>query len=162
MRQLITLALLAVGSSALWAGGTEEFNTCRNTSEPVCERMGSCSIQGSSWFQHVLIDKRDKFDTQGWPGLCDMTHVALVRGNCDPLGAREGIIAILSARTIAEVPLVEGTLACGGDSGSPGGGGGGGGSGTDPEICDDGLDNDLDGKTDCMDRKDCKKSSACR
>lgn len=29
------------------------------------------------------------------------------------------------------------------------------------EICDDGLDNDNDGKTDCADKKDCKKDPAC-
>jgi len=41
-----------------------------------------------------------------------------------------------------------------------GGGGGGGGGGGDPEICDDGLDNDGDGKTDCADR-DCRNDPAC-
>ncbi len=35
-----------------------------------------------------------------------------------------------------------------------------GGSSGDPEICDDGLDNDGDGDTDCDDR-DCRKDSAC-
>jgi hypothetical protein len=44
---------------------------------------------------------------------------------------------------------------------APGGGnGGGGGGGGDPEICDDGLDNDGDGKTDCQDR-DCRNDAAC-
>lgn len=31
----------------------------------------------------------------------------------------------------------------------------------DPEICDDGADNDRDGKIDCEDKKDCKKDPAC-
>jgi len=31
-----------------------------------------------------------------------------------------------------------------------------------PEICDDSIDNDMDGKTDCRDSKDCKKDPACR
>lgn len=163
MHRSIAFFLIVSLSTVLWAGGTEEFNSCRGNSEALCERMGTCAIQGTSWFQHVYIDKRDKFDTQGWPGLCDMTHVSLVQGNCEPLGASEGITAILSERTLAEIPLLEGTLACGGDSGSPGGGGGGGGGGgADPEVCDDGIDNDLDGKIDCTDRKDCKKTSVCR
>jgi hypothetical protein len=35
-----------------------------------------------------------------------------------------------------------------------------GGGGTGPEICNDGIDNDGDGKTDCTDRE-CKKDPAC-
>jgi hypothetical protein len=30
-----------------------------------------------------------------------------------------------------------------------------------PEICDDGFDNDADGKTDCADKKDCGKDLVC-
>ena len=33
--------------------------------------------------------------------------------------------------------------------------------GGDPEVCDGGIDNDLDGKTDCADKKDCGKDAAC-
>jgi hypothetical protein len=33
--------------------------------------------------------------------------------------------------------------------------------GPQDEICDDGIDNDLDGKTDCSDKKDCGKDPAC-
>lgn len=34
-------------------------------------------------------------------------------------------------------------------------------SGPQPEICDDGIDNDLDGKIDCADKGDCRKDPAC-
>ena len=34
-------------------------------------------------------------------------------------------------------------------------------SGPEPEICDDGIDNDLDGKIDCADKGDCRKDPAC-
>jgi len=37
---------------------------------------------------------------------------------------------------------------------------GGGDSG--PEICNDGIDNDLDKKTDCADKQDCNKSPYCK
>jgi hypothetical protein len=60
------------------AGGKEDYNDCR-TKIDSCERAGSCAIQGSAWYQYVTIYKREKFDTQGWPGLCDMVHVALCR-----------------------------------------------------------------------------------
>ena len=32
---------------------------------------------------------------------------------------------------------------------------------TDSEICDDGIDNDGDGLSDCLDKKDCRKDPAC-
>lgn len=32
-----------------------------------------------NWYQFVHIDKNEKFDTRGWPGLCDMVHVTLLR-----------------------------------------------------------------------------------
>ena len=34
--------------------------------------------------------------------------------------------------------------------------------GGDPEICDDGIDNDGDGKVDCRDKKNCRKDPACQ
>ncbi len=37
-------------------------------------------------------------------------------------------------------------------------GSGGGGS---PEVCDDAIDNDNDGKTDCAGKKDCGRDPAC-
>ena len=103
--------------------------------------------------QDVYVDKADKFDTQGWPGLCDMVHVSLVQANCEPLGTQEDITAYLSGYTYAVIPLISGALACGGDSGD------------EPvavEICDDFIDNDGDGRTDCADKKDCRKDSFCR
>jgi hypothetical protein len=39
---------------------------------------------------------------------------------------------------------------------------GGGDPPADPEICDDGIDNDLDGKVDCDDKGDCNKDPACK
>jgi hypothetical protein len=76
-----------------------------------------------------------------------------VQGTCFPLGAQDDITAHLSDNSFAEVPSISGSLSCGGDSGgdSPG----------DAEICDDGIDNDNDGKTDCSD-KNCKRDSFCR
>jgi hypothetical protein len=95
------------------------------------------------------VDKADKFDTQGWPGLCDMVHVTLVQGRCEPLGSQDNVISHLSDTTTADIPSISGTLACGGDGGTQ-----------DPEVCDDGIDNDGDGMTDCDDR-DCRNDVAC-
>jgi hypothetical protein len=146
-------AVFFVLTSGAIAGGKEDFNDCRTATGDSCERAGSCAIQGSAWYQYVTINKSDRFDTQGWPGLCDMVHVSLVQGTCFPLGAQDDITAHLSDNSFAEVPSISGSLSCGGDSGgdSPG----------DAEICDDGIDNDNDGKTDCSD-KNCKRDSFCR
>ncbi len=134
------------------AGGKEDSNNCRTIQGDFCERAGSCAIQGTAWYQYVTIDKSDRFDTQGWPGLCDMTHVALVQGNCSPLGSQENVTAYLSASTYAEIPGISGTLACGGESDTD----------TIEEICNDGIDNDSNGKTDCADKRACRKDSFCR
>jgi len=136
-----------------WAGGSQDFNDCRTSTGTTCERTGSCAIQGSAWYQYVHIDKSGKFDTQGWPGLCDMVHVSLVQGNCDPLGSQENVISHLSSTTTADIPSISGTLACGGD---------GGGEPIPDEICNDGIDNDGDNNIDCADKKDCNKDSFCR
>lgn len=144
---------LLVATSA-FAGGTQDSNTCRKDPlSPTCERTGTCSIQGSAWVQTVHVDKSDKFDTQGWPGLCDMVHVSLVQGNCETLGSQIEITAYLSEYTYAYIPSISGTLACGGDSG---------GSTETAEICNDLIDNDGDGRVDCADKKDCRKDSYCR
>ena len=132
------------------AGGKEDFNDCRTSSGDFCERAGSCAIQGSAWYQYVTTDKSEKFDTQGWPGLCDMVHVSLVQGSCEPIGSQENITAFLSSTSFAEIPSISGSLACGGESDEA------------VEICNDGLDNDLDGKTDCEDKGDCRRDSFCR
>jgi hypothetical protein len=103
----------------------------------------------------VHIDKSDKFDTQGWSGLCDMVHVTLVQGNCEPLGSQQDIVSYLSTTTTADIPSISGSLTCGGD-------GDGGGEPVPEEICNDGIDNDGDNKIDCADKKDCNRDSYCR
>jgi hypothetical protein len=150
---LFSFLLMALSQQAS-AGGSQDFNDCRTSSGDFCERAGSCSIQGSAWYQYVTIDKSGKFDSQGWPGLCDMVHVSLVQGTCEPIGSQENITAFLSSTSFAQVPSISGTLACGGDSD-------GGDSGS-VEICNDGIDNDQDGKTDCADKRDCRRDSFCR
>jgi hypothetical protein len=118
--------------SNTWAGGSQDFNDCRTSSGDFCERAGSCAIQGSAWYQFVTIDKSSKFNTQGWPGLCDMVHVSLVQGNCY-IDVDDNIVANLSETTYAKIPSISGTLRCGGDDGgSTGGDGSGGGS----NFCD--------------------------
>ena len=94
------------------AVGTEDSNNCRDSSGNYCERAGSCSIQGSDWYQYVTIDKSGIFDTQGWPGLCDMVHVSLVQGDCSPPGAQLNLTAYLSNTTFAEIPGITGVLVC--------------------------------------------------
>ena len=98
-----------------WAGGMEEYNGCRGTTDDSCIRHGYCSIQGSDWYQWVTAFRSDKSDTQGWPGLCDMVHVALVQGNCEPAGAQTDVTVYLSPLTFASIPEVVGPLACAGD-----------------------------------------------
>lgn len=146
----LIVGLSIVISQTIFAGGKEDFNDCRTNTGDFCVRSGSCAIQGSAWYQNVTIDKSGRFDTQGWPGLCDMVHVSLVQGNCEPTGVQDNITAYLSDGSYAEVPSISGTLACGGESD------------TNIEICDDGLDNDNDGKTDCDDKGDCRRDSYCR
>ena len=138
----------------LWAGGSQDSNDCRTSTGSTCERAGSCAIQGSAWYQYVNIDKSGKFDTQGWPGLCDMVHVSLVQGNCEPLGSQNNVVSNLSDTTTADISSISGTLACGGDDG--------GGEPVPDEICNDGIDNDGDNNIDCADKKDCNKDSFCR
>ena len=147
-----------------WAGGSQNFNDCR-TSTGTCERAGSCAIQGSAWYQFVYIDKSSKFDTQGWPGLCDMVHVSLVQGNCEPLGFQDDVVSNLSDTTYAEIPSISGALICGGDDGGSGGGAGDGSGGGSKEgngkTCSDGIDNDNDGTIDCGD-PGCVGNRFCR
>jgi len=162
MKIQIPIAVLIYGlftCSNIWAGGSQDFNDCR-TSTGTCERAGSCAIQGSAWYQYVHVDKSDKFDTQGWPGLCDMVHVSLVQGNCEPLGSQDNVVSHLSDTTSADIPSISGTLACGGDDGGSGGGGGGSKEGNG-RTCSDGNDNDNDGTIDCGD-PDCVGNRACR
>ncbi len=141
-------------SASVFAGGTQDYSSCRDDPlSQTCERAGTCTIQGSAWVQTVFIDKGDKFDTQGWPGLCDMVHVGLVQADCEPLFTQTAITAYLSESTYAEIPSISGTLACGGDTGS---------GNEAAEICNDLIDNDGDGRIDCADKRDCRKDSYCR
>jgi hypothetical protein len=109
-----------------WAGGIEVNNGCKGTTNDPCMRSGFCSIQGSDWEQLVTAGRRDKFDTQGWPGLCDMVHVALVQGNCMESGSQTNVTAYLSANSFAQIIEIVGSLSCGGDDGGSSSGGGGG------------------------------------
>ena len=149
-----------IAATGVLAGGSQDFNDCRTSTGSTCERAGSCAIQGSAWYQYVHIDKSGKFDTQGWPGLCDMVHVSLVQGNCEPLGSQENVISHLSSTTTADIPSISGTLACGGDDGGSGGDVSGGTEGKG-KTCSDGIDNADDGNTDCGD-PDCVGNRACR
>ena len=87
----------------IWAGGSQDFNDCRTST-------------GST------IDNSGKFDTLGWPGLCDMVHVSLVQGTCF-IDWDEIIVANLSDTTYARITALSGTLTCGGDDGGSTGGG---------------------------------------
>jgi hypothetical protein len=109
------LILLLIAPAAL-AVSTETFNGCQGTQDDPCVRSGSCEIQGAVWDQDVTIDRSDIFDTQGWPGLCDMVHVGLVQGNCEPPGAKTNVTVHLSLTTFASIPSIVGPLACAGDS----------------------------------------------
>jgi hypothetical protein len=91
---------------------TETFNSCRTTQDDPCVRVGNCDIQGGQWDQTVTVDRSDIFATQGWPGLCDMVHVALVQGNCEPAGAQADVTVHLSATTSAWIPSITGLLSC--------------------------------------------------
>ena len=110
--KLFFLFMSATVSFSANAIGQEDSNNCRGTTEQFCERTGSCSIQGADWYQYATIDINDIFDTQGWPGVCDMVHVALVQGNCSPAQSAINITANLSSTTFATIPEIIGPLKC--------------------------------------------------
>lgn len=150
---VIAAALLPLlGGGTVRAQSFEETNTCTSTSDDPCLRTGDCSIQGAVWFQEVLVDRADIFDTQGWPGLCDMVHVALVQGNCHPAGQLD-VIAFLSSTTHSRIPELVGPLDC---------------AGPVAPVCNDGFDNDGDGLVDhpedpeCSDPEDLSERPQCR
>ena len=87
-RITVSILLLMLGTSSSMAVSNEETNTCQSTSDNPCIRTGTCSIQGADWYQEVTINRSNTFATQGWTGLCDMVHVALVQGNCQPAGSK--------------------------------------------------------------------------
>jgi hypothetical protein len=109
------VTLLCVAHTLVPAASVEATNTCRTTMDDPCERTGTCSIQGADWFQTVTVDRSDIFDTQGWPGVCDMVHVALVQGNCEPPGGQIHVTAHLSPLSFAEIPSIVGPLICAGE-----------------------------------------------
>ena len=110
----ILFVSLLLSASLVQAGGKEDFNDCRTSTDDFCERAGSCAIQGSAWYQYVTVSKSERFSKQGWPGLCDMAHVSLVQGNCTPLGSQTNVTAYLSKFSKADIPNISGTLICGG------------------------------------------------
>ena len=115
-RGAAALALLSViAPGAGLAVSTETFNGCQGTQDDPCVRSGSCEIQGAAWDQDVTIDRSDIFDTQGWPGVCDMVHVGFVQGNCEPAGAQIDVTVYLSPLSLASVPEVVGPLECAGE-----------------------------------------------
>ena len=119
MRIRVALHLLIALSPGLAdsarAASSETSNGCRTTQEDPCIRSGSCEIQGAQWDQVVTVDRADIFDTQGWPGLCDMVHVGLVQGDCEPPGAQIDVTVHLSATSTAWIPEIIGPLACAGE-----------------------------------------------
>jgi hypothetical protein len=108
----VLISSIAAGPSL--AVSTETFNGCQGTMDDPCVRSGSCEIQGALWSQDVTIDRSDIFDTQGWTGVCDMVHVALVQGNCDPPGATTDVTVHLSPTSNAWIASIVGPLSCAG------------------------------------------------
>jgi hypothetical protein len=90
----------------------EESNGCAGTQIDPCIRTGTCEIQGASWSQVVTIDRADIFDNQGWTGVCDMVHVALVQGRCEPAAGQVNVVAFLSDTSSAAIPEIVGPLSC--------------------------------------------------
>jgi hypothetical protein len=109
---VVVLLMAPVTARAI---GTETSNGCSGTQDDPCVRSGSCAIQGASWTQDVTIDRADRFDTQGWPGVCDMVHVGFVQGNCKPTGAQIDVTVYLSPLSFASIPEVVGPLVCEGE-----------------------------------------------
>ena len=111
----LAAVIVLTGATGVRAASNETSNGCAGTSDDPCTRSGSCEIQGAAWSQDVTIDRADRFDTMGWPGLCDMVHVGLVQGNCQPPGAQLNVTVDLSETSFAVVPEIVGPLACAGD-----------------------------------------------
>lgn len=109
------LIIMSLSGTALSIGG-QDFNDCRTSSTKTCERAGSCAIQGSAWYMYAAVDKKEKFSKMGWPGLCDMAHVALVQGNCtiSAIGTPTSeVTVILSSKSSAYIPhITGGDLGC--------------------------------------------------
>ena len=110
--KILYLLALCLPSISANAASQQDSNDCMTSTGPFCERTGSCSIQGADWYRYVTIDKNDIFDTQGWPGVCDMVHVALVQGNCSLPQSTINVTANLSSTTFATIPEIIGPLSC--------------------------------------------------
>ena len=106
-------ALVLSMTQQAYAIGQEDFNDCGASNGDFCQRAGSCSIQGATWYQYATLNTSERFDTQGWPGLCDMVHVSLVQNTCEPIDSQQYITAYLSSTSYAEIPSISGPLACG-------------------------------------------------
>jgi hypothetical protein len=125
MKKLFVLAgVLAIvfgfQASRALAEGYELYNGCKSTENNPCLRAGSCFNQASSWYTYVTIDRSDKLDTQNFSGLCDLMHMSLVQGKCEPLySSRSDVISYLGSLSYAEIPslYINRTLECG-ESGS--------------------------------------------
>jgi hypothetical protein len=119
------VALVAIGLIPFLMRGSaaavsiEESNGCATTPDDPCVRTGTCEIQGATWPQDVTIDRSDIFDTQGWAGVCDMVHVALVQGHCEPSGAKTDVVASLSETSFATISEIVGPLSCAGEPEPP-------------------------------------------
>jgi len=135
--------LFVLASTPAVAQSVEETNGCFGTSVDPCMRTGTCSIQGATWWQEASVARSDIFDTQGWPGLCDMVHVALVQGECFPAGQLD-VTANLSILSTAWTPSIQGPLEC---------------ASAIESACDDGVDNDRDGFADWPDDSGCDTST---
>jgi len=112
-----TAALMLVGAIVPAAGAVsvETSNGCQTTPDDPCVRSGSCDIQGATWTQDVTIERTEIFVNQGWTGLCDMVHVGLVQGDCEPPGAQTNVTVHLSQTRFATIPSIVGPLSCAGD-----------------------------------------------
>jgi hypothetical protein len=135
--------LLGLVASAASGQSLEETNGCLGTTVDPCTRTGTCSIQGATWWQEATVARSDIFDTQGWPGLCDMAHVALVQGRCFPAGHLD-VTANLSDSSEAWIPSIHGPLEC---------------ASAIESACDDAVDNDRDGFTDWPEDSGCDSST---
>ena len=98
------------------AQSIEDQNFCQSTQDDPCLRTGDCNIQGSAWYQEVLVDRNDLLDTMGWAGVCDMVHVALVQGECSPGQSQTNLTVYLSESTYATIDQISGALTCAADA----------------------------------------------
>ena len=173
-----TLTVAAVGSptvgfhtvtaTAMRASGANESDSA-NANLTVAEPMFdlSLSVSGNGYVdieptgQSCSGSCTFPYPQDPWPGLmlsATSTHKKF--GFCSWGGdcASAGANAECALPNGADYSVSATFGKCSGGGGGDNGGGGGGGT---AEVCDDGLDNDLDGKVDCSDKKDCRRDPAC-